>query len=93
MTPYDRDRVTLSQLVLEELAGLRTVFVVVEFGARKYPDRRWLKQSAHEHVTHAIEHGKAWLAGTKIDPESKISNLAHMGLRSLFAVAKELGIK
>lgn len=92
MTPYERARGLVTQLAssMAEFAGLGSVLRVLEFGAKKYPDRRWLKQSVQEHVTHAIEHAKAHMGGIPIDAESGELNLAHAGARILFAIAKYL---
>lgn len=91
MTPYERARGLVTQLatVLDELSALPAVMRVLDTGAIKYPDRRWLKQSTHEHMAHAFEHGKAWLGGTKVDAESGESNLAHFVVRGMFALARE----
>lgn len=90
MTPFDRIRGAVVRLSLvEELAGLRSVLAVIVYGASKYPHAPWRKQSANEHIEHAREHASAWLAGTKRDPESGESNLAHACTRLLFALAVE----
>lgn len=91
LTTWDFARTAVTRLAtrMDEFAGLRDVLRVLVFGAAKHPDRKWLKQSAHEHIAHAREHASAWAAGIKRDPESGESNLAHFAVRALFALAIE----
>lgn len=90
MTPYDHDRVTISRLMLDELAGMSSILKVLVFGDQKHPGQPWKRQSVQEHVTHAIEHAKAHMGGIPIDAESGELNLAHAGARILFAIGKYL---
>lgn len=90
MNAFDHVRGAVTRLSLvEELAGLRAVLRVLVFGATKYPDQRWKRQTAHEHIAHAREHMSAWASGLRRDPESGESNLSHACTRLLFAIAVE----
>jgi Recombination endonuclease VII/Domain of unknown function (DUF5664) len=73
-----------------ELVGLNSFFDVLLFGAKKHPGAPWMQQSPEEHITHALEHLKAWTSGVVKDPESGFSNLAHALTRVAFAVTTEI---
>jgi len=70
--------------------ALEQVVRVLQFGAQKYAPRNWEKGIAYTRVYGAIRrHLVAWLKGEELDPETRISHLAHAACEILFALTFE----
>ena len=74
------------------LRATREIVRALTFGASKYGDENWRLVDNHRgrYWAAAWRHGVAWLLGEKLDPESGLHHLAHMGCCVLFLLDHEL---
>jgi len=65
---------------------------VLTHGAKKYSDNNWKHVERFEDRYYAAlrRHIAAWRKGEKIDPESKLSHLAHAGCNIFFLLWNDL---
>jgi hypothetical protein len=66
--------------------ALEEVVKVMELGARKYGRFNWqeLEEPQRRYGEAAMRHLVAWMKGEKMDPESGLPHLAHLGCNALF---------
>lgn len=59
---------------------------VLTFGAKKYADDNWQKvpNRRRRYYAAGMRHFLAWWRGEKLDPETKLPHLAHLGCCVLF---------
>jgi hypothetical protein len=79
---YDEGKLRWSLLPLLEV---KEILRVLEFGAKRYGANNWKQvRPARRYLDAAYRHLVAYTSGEKIDPESGISHLAHLGCNILF---------
>lgn len=87
-TKYDDAKTPLALLppeCLEEIAK------VLAFGSRKYSDWNWAGGFKWSRLySSTLRHLFAHMKGEQIDPETKLSHLAHAGANVLFLIYHEL---
>lgn len=86
---YDSDKPRFS--LLPEGTMLEIV-KVLEHGAKKYGKDNWrsLDNFDERYYNAIMRHLEAWRNGEKIDPDSGLPHLAHIGCSVLFLLSKEL---
>lgn len=66
--------------------GVEQIVKVLNYGARKYAPENWKKvpDARNRYFAAACRHLFAWFRGEKLDPESGLPHLAHVGCCILF---------
>lgn len=64
---------------------------VLSWSEQEKEKDRWKRHDARYHAQKALGHLKEYLNGQTQDPETGLPTLAHVGVRVLFALAKEDG--
>ena len=72
------------------LLAVKEIVKVLEYGAKKYSADNWKKVEPEKYKEAAFRHWTAYLEGEKVDPETGISHLAHLGCDVLFLLWFEL---
>ena len=86
-TKSDDGKLRLDLLPIEPLEEIAKVLT---FGARKYGAWNWTKGFRWSRLIGAcFRHLFAWVRGENIDPETKLSHLAHAGCCILFLLWHE----
>ena len=71
--------------------AVRTIVMILQFGAKKYAPRNWEKGMAWSRPYDALmRHMTAWWEGEAKDPETGYSHLWHAGCCILFLIAYEI---
>ena len=74
--------------------AVNEIVKVLTYGANKYTDDNWHKvvntsDGEDRYFSAMMRHLYAWREGEKVDPESKLSHLAHAGCCLIFLLWKE----
>ena len=86
-TKYDAGKPTTSLLPSQPLLEIAKV---LDYGAKKYEAHNWTKGIKYSRVLSAAQrHMLAWNEGESLDPESKLSHLAHAACNLLFLLDYE----
>lgn len=82
--------------MIEMPPEFKDVFLVLEFGAQKYPPDGWLnpdpvkaKLTHRSNCDSMFHHLAARYAGIKTDHESELSHYLHLSCRALMAYTRE----
>ena len=83
-TKFDQDKNRVDLVPPELIEGIGWILT---FGAKKYDDHNWRKGIKYSRVLGALmRHLMAYSRGEKIDPESGMPHLWHMGCNLAFLI-------
>lgn len=82
---FDQDKPDFSLLPMNTLTG---IVKVLGFGAKKYGRENWklLDDAKNRYSAALLRHFTAWQSGEKVDEESGMNHLYHMGCCLLFLI-------
>jgi len=78
MNPFDKFGISQKTI--------NAIIKVGDYGANIHGDFKWKTHSISTHTTHSLNHGLDHIDGFMLDKDSHLYNLAHMALRSIFAL-------
>lgn len=70
--------------------SVEEIVKIYTHGAEKYGDNQWQGVEPDRYVSALMRHLVAWRKGEKIDPDSKLPHLAHVGWNVLALIWFEL---